>query len=145
MKKNIDKEAANDVISVWTMDLQTVLICPQSNASALYYKTKYQLHNFTFYNMQTKDGYCYGWDKINGKLSGGVFAHIQHKHFSKVLQESSQIEKLIIWSDGCGYQNRNTTESNMYLDLSLVYNITIEKNTVFPDTHKWNVTVCTPQ
>ena len=119
MKKNIDKEAAND--------LQVVLLCPQSNASAMYYKTKYQLHNFTFYNMQTKDGYCYCWDKINGNLSSGVFAHIQHKHFSEVLQESPQIEKLIVWSDGCGYQNRNTTVSNMYLDLSLEYNITIEQ------------------
>ena len=56
-----------------------------------------------------------------------MFAHIQHKHFSKVLQERPQIEKLIVWSDGCGYQNRNTTVSNMYLDLSLEYNITIEQ------------------
>ena len=106
MKKNFDKEADNDVISVWTMDLEAVLLCPQSNASAMHYKTKYQLHNCTFYNMKTKDGYCYCWDEINGNLSSGVFAHIQHKHFSKVLQENPQIEKLIVWSDGCGYQKQ---------------------------------------
>ena len=107
--------------------LQAVLLCSQSNTSAMYYKTKYQLHNFTFYIMKTKDGYCYCWDEINGNLSSGVFAHIQHKDFSKVLQESTHIEKLIVWSDGCGYQNKNTTVSNMYLDLSLLYNLTIEQ------------------
>lgn len=46
-EKEKDKESLNQV---FTMDLQSVLLCPQSNMSALYYKTKLILHNFTFLN-----------------------------------------------------------------------------------------------
>ena len=53
-EKTKDKEAANDNIYVWTMDMQAVLLCPKSKASSLYYKTKLQVHNFTLYNLKTR-------------------------------------------------------------------------------------------
>nr|CAH7716532.1 unnamed protein product [Callosobruchus chinensis] len=43
-EKEKDKGSLN---KAFTMDLQSVLLCPQSNVSALYYKTKLILHNFT--------------------------------------------------------------------------------------------------
>ena len=39
-EKAKDKSAASDKISVWTMDMQAVLLCPKTKASSLYYKTK---------------------------------------------------------------------------------------------------------
>ena len=39
-EKNGDKEAASEKTSVWTMDLQAVLLCPQTKASAMYYLNK---------------------------------------------------------------------------------------------------------
>ena len=80
-EKTKDKEAANDKIYVWTMDMQAVLLCPKSKASSLYYKTKLVVHNFTLYNLKTKEGYCYTWDKTQGDLSSIVFAYLQSKHF----------------------------------------------------------------
>ena len=39
-EKTKDKEAASDTISVWTMDMQAVLLCPKTKACSMYYKTK---------------------------------------------------------------------------------------------------------
>ena len=40
------------------------------------------------------------------------------------------IKKLIVWSDGWTYQNRNATLSNVYLHLAKEYNIVIEQKFV---------------
>ena len=56
-----------------------------------------------------------------------MFSHIQTAHFKAILQANPAIEKLIIWSDGCGYQNRNVTISNAFIDLAMKHNVTIEQ------------------
>lgn len=45
-EKDKDKDSHN---RVFTVDLQSVLLCPKSNVSALYYRTKLIVHNFTKY------------------------------------------------------------------------------------------------
>lgn len=52
--------------SVWTLDLQSVLWSSQSNVSCMYYKTKVQLHNMTYFNLHIKNGFCYVWDETDG-------------------------------------------------------------------------------
>lgn len=44
---------------IYTMDLQAVMVCPRMKASALYYRTKLLVHNFTIFNLKTKEGNCY--------------------------------------------------------------------------------------
>ena len=53
-EKALDKERAseNDRLLVTTMDLQAVLLSPCLKASALYYKTKLAVHNFTVYDLK---------------------------------------------------------------------------------------------
>ena len=105
-------------LSVWTVDLQAVLLSPKTQASCMFYKTKLHLHNFTAYSLDNKAGYCYCWDEVNGTLSGEVIASLQYQHFKMILEENKNISRLIIWSDGCGYQNRNATVSNAFLHLA---------------------------
>lgn len=126
-EKKQDKEQckSDENISAWTMDLQAVLLCPKTKASSMYYKTKLQLHNFTLYNLNTKDGYCYTWNETEGDLSSEVFAYLQYKHFESVLKNQPHLKKIIIWSDGCGYQNRNVKVANMYSHLACEYNVDI--------------------
>lgn len=126
-EKAKDKKESSDKLSVWTMDLQCVLLCPQTKASTMYYKTKLQMHNFTCFNMTNKDGYCYAWEEHEGSLSSEVFAHLQSKHFDSILEANRNIEKVIVWSDGCGYQNRCGTISNTYLHLAMKHGVTIEQ------------------
>ncbi|KAJ4939628.1 hypothetical protein JOQ06_029072 [Pogonophryne albipinna] len=49
------------------------------------------------------------------------------KHFESVLDTNQNIEKVIVWSDGCGYQNRCCTITNAYLDLTMKHGVTIEQ------------------
>ncbi|CAB4034542.1 Hypothetical predicted protein, partial [Paramuricea clavata] len=48
-----------------------------------------------------------------------------YKHFSGVLECHPEIEEIIVWSDGCGSQNRNVTLSNSYIALAKKYGVKI--------------------
>ena len=43
-----------------------------------------------------------------------MFAHLQYKHYAH-----PEIEEIVIWTDGCTYQNRNTNLANSLLDLAI--------------------------
>ena len=130
--KTQDKERASGELSVWTMDLQAVLLCPKTKTSAMYYRTKLQVHNFTLFNLLTKEGYCYCWDETDGNLSSEMFAYLQFSHFSQVLDNNPAIKEIIVWSDGCGYQNRNAVVSNAYLDLAVKRYVKITQKYLVP-------------
>ena len=54
------------------MDLQAVLLSPALLVSALYFKTKLAMHNFTiYYSTGNNDVDCYVWHKL--KLSVRLF------------------------------------------------------------------------
>ncbi|KAK0047053.1 hypothetical protein Bpfe_023456 [Biomphalaria pfeifferi] len=84
--KALDKELAaeNDTLKVVIMDMQQLLLCPKSFASAVYYKRKLSVHNLTLYDLKSKDVFCYLWHE----------------------------ESVIFWSDGCTYQNCNANLSS---------------------------------
>ena len=118
-EKAKDKKSESPETSVWTVDVQAVLLCPRTKASALYYKTKLQVHNFSLFNLKTREGYCYVWDETEGDVNSEIFAYLQYKHFSDILDAHPEIKEVIIWSDGCTYQNRNATLANALLDLAI--------------------------
>ena len=126
-EKNRDKTDGNDHHSVWTMDVQAVLISPKLNASALYYKTKLASHNFTMYNIKTGETKCYVWDETEADLSSHVFTSCIRLALSEVLDKDPETEKITLFSDGCGYQNRNSVLSNMLLDFSVTHNVVIQQ------------------
>lgn len=59
--KQKDKEEAGEKTLVACMDLQGLLLCPKLQASALYYKTKLSVHNFTSFDMTSNDAANYLW------------------------------------------------------------------------------------
>ncbi|MEL7308194.1 MAG: hypothetical protein AAGK05_10210 [Pseudomonadota bacterium] len=114
-----------DDVSVWTMDTQKVLLCPDTKASAMYYRCRLQVHNLTFYNMSTGEGYCYVWDETQADLSSDVFASIQTAHFREYLGQHPLVKQLIVWSDNCCYQNKNVALANAYSALANETGVTI--------------------
>lgn len=66
---------------IFTMDLQSVLLCPKSNVSSLYYKTKLIVHNFTVYDLKRKNGFCFLWNETEGGLSSNEFSSIKYWKF----------------------------------------------------------------
>ena len=125
--KNQDKTDDDPTHSVWTMDVQAVLIAPRLNASALYYKTKLASHNFTLYNLKTKEVKCFFWDETQADLSSSVFATCLRKVLLDIVEKDPNIKIITLWSDGCGYQNRNQLLSNMLLDFAIVNQVTVQQ------------------
>lgn len=111
-----------------TMDVQAVKLAPFIRASSMYYKTKLCVHNFTVFNQATADVCCYLWDEINGGLEASIFATMMVDYLDNIIQRKPTVSNISIYSDGCGYQNRNTTVSNAILKFAIDQQVTITQN-----------------
>lgn len=108
------------------MDLQSVLLCPKSNVSALYYRTKLIVHNFTVFDLHSKDGYCFLWHEGQGELSANCFSSIIcNSLINNVIPQLEPMQPIILYSDGCSAQNRNCALSNALLNLALEKHVCI--------------------
>ncbi|XP_056458619.1 uncharacterized protein LOC130392188 isoform X2 [Gadus chalcogrammus] len=110
-EKDRDKQLANNTTLVACMDLQGLLLCPKLQASALYFKMKLSVHNFTIYNMASHEATNYLWHEGEGGVSANEFASC----IVDYLETHLTYTEFILWSDGCGYQNRNLVLSNALL------------------------------
>lgn len=68
------------------------------------------------YNLATKDCTCYWWHEGEGDMCASMFTTCVLKHLNRKCKDELPI---IIWSDGCVYQNRNQILSNALLDYSV--------------------------
>ncbi|KAL4152815.1 hypothetical protein QTP88_000648 [Uroleucon formosanum] len=114
---NMDKQLAinENKCYMFTMDCQAIKLCPTLQARALYYSTKLKVHNMTLYNKVTGDG----------ELEASVFVSIVLSHLEKYC--TSEKKPIIIYSDGCGYQNRNKIMANALLHFSIKHQVFIEQ------------------
>lgn len=74
-------------------------------------------------------GYCYIWNECEGKLTSNEFSTIIVTDLEKFrTQNTTQHNKeIIIYSDGCTYQNRNVVLSNALLNYSMEKKVTIKQ------------------
>lgn len=115
MEKESDKEKAirshkngDRKFAAFCMDLQSVLLAPNTEANAMYFKTKLTVHNFTVYNLASGAVSCYVWNETEGGMTANEFAScILH-----YLEHMDKHEQIVIFSDGCTYQNRNVILAN---------------------------------
>lgn len=125
-KENDKTEATeNSELAIFTMDVQAVKLAPVLRASAIYYKTKLCVHNFTTFNLKNKEVNCYLWHEAEGGLEANIFASIITKHLFQFLEKEPSTKKIVIYSDGCGYQNRNNTLSNALYHFVNETNVTV--------------------
>lgn len=126
-RKEKDKDKGNED-NVFTMDMQSVLLSPKSNVSLMYYKMKLAVHNFTIFNLKTKDGMCYLWNETEGALTAQEFSSIISEFLNQLIPTLTDgNRKVIFYSDGCTYQNRNSILANALLNIALMNNIIIEQ------------------
>ncbi|KAL4721246.1 hypothetical protein ACJJTC_011701 [Scirpophaga incertulas] len=124
-EKTQDKlRITNKEVHVFTHDLQSVQLCPKLEASAIYYKTKLCVHNFTIYNLENKDVHCYWFDECTAGLVASVYTTCIIDCLKKRCLRSCC---LILYSDGCATQNRNAVLSNALLESAMDYNIQIKQ------------------
>lgn len=108
-------------VKMVSLDMQAVLLAPSLKASALYYKTKLCVHNYTVFDCTSKEVCCYVWHEAEGGLTANEFASC----ISHYITQDLTYEEYIIFSDGCPYQNRNSTLSKAFTYLAQVHKKTI--------------------
>lgn len=122
-----EKDKEDQTVQTFAMDLQSLLQSPRSNVSALYYKLKLSIHYFTIINLNTKDGFCFMWNETEGGITSNEFSTILSNFVLSQLPLSEVKSKIVLYSDGCAYQNRSNPLANALLHLSTTKNIIIEQ------------------
>ena len=64
-EKDKERALAENNLKVIAFDLQALLLSPLLKANSMYYKTKLGCHNFTVFDLCTKDVTCYFWPEAN--------------------------------------------------------------------------------
>ena len=125
--KEADKNRAmtDKNIKIVKVDLQSLLVCPKLNASAIYYKMKLSCHNDTVYDLCMRAARCYFWHECDSDLTSNVFTTCIIDFLTN--SELDGIETVVIYSDGCGYQNRNVTLLNALRKFAVDKQIMIEQ------------------
>lgn len=124
-KKGDTERVKAEEVHVFTQDTQSMKLCPCVNASAMYYKTKLCVHNFTMYNNGTKDAVTYWWDETQSDLSATCFASCMVDDLRQTLNDD--FKNVMVWSDGCCYQNRSNIIANALLNTAKEKQVTIEQ------------------
>lgn len=124
-KQEDKKKAQDNFIHCFTMDVQAVKLCPKLEVSSAYYKTKLQVHNFTMYNLASHESKNFLWNESEGELCSSIFTTFIIKHLTDVLIKEQK--PVVLYSDSCGYQNKNNILSNALSVLASKFGIIIEQ------------------
>ncbi|BES91079.1 Hypothetical protein NTJ_03889 [Nesidiocoris tenuis] len=123
-EKEMDKaESIKGSCHTLCFDLMMVQPLPRLRAASAYYKLKLTAHCFTVYNLKTHDCMAYWFDETEVSLNATTFASCLWEYLEELLEESTKT--VILYSDGCCYQNRNSVLSNALLHLSMLKKVTI--------------------
>lgn len=121
-EKELDNEKAltSDDIVVLYVDLQKVLLAPSLQTSACYYKTKLCVHNYTVYDKKTRIATCYIWPETAADLSSNTFCSLIYDYLT-TNDRCISAKTIIIYTDGCTYQNRCAQFSNCLLFYTIMF------------------------
>ena len=116
-EKDFDKiQASRGKCHVIAVDLQATQQSPMVRANCIYYKSKLNVYNYTVYNLGNGRAKCYWWNETQADLSASVFTSLLVDYIETTFTDKLPV---IVYSDGCGYQNRNSTMSNGLLNLAM--------------------------
>ena len=125
LKEN-DKASADGTFTfVITADTESLLTAPHNDANIMFFHSKLNLHNFTFYDLESRDVLNFVWTEVNGELESSNFTSCYVDYFNSLLERHPDVRKIIFWSDGCTYQNRCCVLSSALLELAVNHNVEI--------------------
>ena len=128
--KDFDKEKADNTTEmVVTADTEALLTAPHNDTSLMFFHSKKNLHNFTFYDLHTKDVQNFLWSESMEKSKVSNFTMCYIEYLMRVLEENPSLINITLWSDGCGYQNKCNVLASTLLTFAVEQSVTL--------THKY--------
>ena len=103
-----DRQSGHPVLC---FDLQNVLTVPKAEISNFFYLRKLSVYNMTAHLSLDKDVYCCIWSESQSGRAGNDLASAILRILESVLTTHPQLKNLILWSDSCVPQNRNSIMS----------------------------------
>jgi len=97
--------------AVICFDLENVLSCPRANISSFFYKRKLAVYHLTAHCSIDKRGYGAVWCETTSGRSANDLASALITILNMIIRQHSAVKKLILWSDSCVSQNRNSVMS----------------------------------
>lgn len=107
MKFETDQKKNDDSFLCASFDLQKVRNTPCGKSMLLYYSREISVYNFTVYESGTKDGFCYIWDKTNGKKGSNEICKGLNKYLKNLDDKKPKIKSIALYADNCSGQNKN--------------------------------------
>ena len=124
--KDLDKAAADGRTTfVITADTVALLLAPYNRANVMFFHSKLNIHNFTFYDLKTKVVLNYVWPEVSGDVEAPNFTTCYNDYLTNVLENNPSCSQINIWSDGCTYQNRCNILASAILTFAVENNVTI--------------------
>ena len=90
------------------IDLQNVVALPRASVSNLFYKRKLNCYNLTAHCSKSKRGYCALWTEALSGRAGNDLASATIMILKKIVEDHPAAENIVLWSDSCVPQNRNS-------------------------------------
>lgn len=104
-------DCLSGLVNFIEMDLAAVRYCPSVEAKGVFYKNRLAVFNFTIYDVATRLADCYMWHEgVAGRGSTETGSCIY-----KYIQGNANGKPLVIMSDTCGGQNRNSNVASLLL------------------------------
>ena len=105
LMKKMAQESADDV-RVVCVDLQQTLPIPRLPTSVAYYKMKLWMYNLAVTNLKTGQSTCFVWYEVTGGRGSSEVATCLGQ-WVELEKAKGNFEKLVVFSDNCGGQNKN--------------------------------------
>lgn len=101
----------NSKIEIRTFDLQKALELPCISTSEAYYKRQLWVYNLCIYDEVRGIAYMHVWPETIASRGSDEISSCLYKHFYKTIPQDT--ERIILYSDSCGGQNKNIIMSLM--------------------------------
>lgn len=99
---------ANNKLCILCYDLQNVFALPKTNVSHYYYRSKLNTYNLTGHCSSNNTVYNAIWHEYICGRGANHLASAVIKILKKLVRDNPEVERLILWSDSCVPQNRNS-------------------------------------